>query len=94
VAKRWPVWTGIWVVVSALAFLLFYWVIALGVTIMGAIAVAVAVTGSDWDSHSTFDERERERARKRKEKYERSAGKRAKDRAKWEAHQAKKAAQG
>jgi hypothetical protein len=47
---------------------------------------------SDWDQHSTFEERELVRARKRKEKWERNAGAREKDRALWEAHQAKKAA--
>lgn len=93
-AKRLLAWTGIWVVVSALAFLVLYWVLALAVAIMGAIAVVVAYIASDWDDHPSFDDRERERARKRKEKYERNAAAREKDRARWEAHQAKKASRG
>jgi uncharacterized membrane protein len=94
VAKRWLAWTGIWVVVSALAFLVLYWVIALAVAIMGAIALLVAVMSSDWDSHSTYDERERERARKRRERYARGSAGREKDRARWAAQQARKAGRG
>jgi DNA-binding helix-hairpin-helix protein with protein kinase domain len=81
----------IWLVVSALAFWLLYWVVALGITIMGAIVVLVAVLSADWDQHSTFDQREAERARRRKQKYERNAGKRAKDRARYEAGLARQA---
>jgi hypothetical protein len=91
VAKRWLLWTGIWVAVSALAFLAFYWVVALAITIMGLVALVVALMSQDWDEHSTFEQREAERARKRKERYERGAAARTKDRARWEAHQAKKA---
>jgi hypothetical protein len=94
VAKRWLAWTGVWGVVSALAFLVLYWVIALAVAIMGAIALLVAVMASDWDSHPSFDDRERERARRRKEKYARGSAAREKDRARWEAHQAKRASRG
>ena len=93
-AKRWLMWTLVWAVVSALAFWAFYWVVALGISIMGAMLVVVAIAASDWENHSTFEEREQARARRRKEKYERSAGKRAKDRARWEAHQARKTPQG
>jgi DNA-binding helix-hairpin-helix protein with protein kinase domain len=81
----------IWLVVSALAFWALYWVVALGITIMGAIVVLVAVLSADWDQHSTFDQREAERARRRKQKYERNAGKRAKDRARYEAGLARQA---
>ena len=88
-AKRWLAWTGVWVLVSALAFLVLYWVVALAVAIMGLVALVVAVLASDWDEHSTYEQREAARARKRKEKYERGAAARAKDRARWEAHQAK-----
>jgi hypothetical protein len=88
--KRGLIWGAGWVVVSALAFLLLYWVVALGISIMGLVAVVVAVASSDWENHSTFEEREQVRAGKRKEKYERRAGARAKDRAIWEANRAKK----
>lgn len=91
-AKRWLMWVAIWVVVSALAFLVLYWVLALAVAIMGLFAVVVAAVASDWENHPTFEEREAVRARRRQEKYERTAGARAKDRARWEAHQARKAA--
>ena len=91
--KRALTWGAGWVVVSALAFLLLYWVVALGIAIMGLIAVFVAVAAGDWENHSTFEEREAVRARKRKEKYERQAGARAKDRAIWEAHRAKQPGQ-
>ena len=95
-AKRWLLWTGIWVVVSALAFLAFYWVVALAVAIMGLVALVVAMMSSDWDQHSTFEERElaraRRRAAKQAERRERTKDARAKDRARWEAHQARKAA--
>ena len=87
--KRALTWGAAWVVVSALAFLLLYWVIALGIAIMGLITVVVAVAASDWENHSTFEEREQVRARKRQEKYDRRAGARAKDRAIWEAHRGK-----
>lgn len=93
-AKRWLLWTGIWVVVSALAFLVLYWVVALAIAIMGLVALVVGVMSSDWDQHSTFEQREAARARKRKAKYERGAAARAKDRARWDAHQAKKGARG
>jgi hypothetical protein len=81
----------IWLVVTALAFWLLYWVVAVGIAIMGAIAVAVAVLSADWDQHSTFEQREAERARRRKARYERNAGKRAKDRARYEAALAREA---
>jgi hypothetical protein len=45
----------------------------------------------DWDQHPTFEDREAARARRRKEKWERNADARARDRARWEAHQAKQA---
>ncbi|MCA0146716.1 hypothetical protein [Blastococcus sp. LR1] len=63
------------------------------VAIVLVVGVAMAVLAHDWDSHETFEERELVRARKRQEKWDRNAGARAKDRARWEAHQARKAAQ-
>jgi len=92
VTSRWWRWAGVYVVVAALAFWLLYWVIALFVAILGFTVLVVGVMARDWESHSTFEERELVRARKRKEKWERNAGKREKDRARWDTYQAKKAA--
>jgi hypothetical protein len=94
VTKRW--WLGFagYAVVTALAFLILYWVLALLIAVMGATVLVVAAMARSWDEHSTFEEREMRRARKRKEKFERNAGARAKDRARWEAHQARKADRG
>ena len=93
-SKRWWAGAGVYVVVAGLAFLVLYWVIALFVAIVGATALVVGAVASNWDEHSTFEERELARASKRKEKWERNAGARDKDRARWEAYQAKKAAGG
>ena len=56
------------------------------VTVLGLGAVAV-----DWEKHPSYEERELARARKRKERWEATAGDRARDRARWEAYQARKA---
>lgn len=92
--KRW--WLGLagYVVVVALAFLVLYWVLALLIAVLGATVLVVAAMARSWDEHSTFEQRELERSRKRKAKFERTAAARAKDRERWEAHQAKKAGQG
>jgi fatty acid desaturase len=91
VTKRWWRWAGVYVVVAALAFLFLYWVIALFVAIVGFTLLVVGAVASNWEEHSTFEERELARAQKRKEKWERNAGAREKDRARWEAYQARKA---
>lgn len=78
----------VWAVVSALAFWLLYWVVAVGITIIVGIGILASVMSLDWDQHSTYEQREAERARRRKERYERTAGKRAKDRARYEAAKA------
>ncbi|NEK87834.1 hypothetical protein GCU60_19010 [Blastococcus saxobsidens] len=67
-------------------------ILAAFVAIVVVVGLAMAVAASDWDSHETFEERELVRARKRAEKWERNAPARARDRAKWEAHQARQAA--
>ena len=59
--------------------------------IAGITVLAIAWLARDWDQHPSFQEREAARARKRAAKYDRAAGARAKDRARWEAYQAKKA---
>jgi len=64
-------------------------IVATFVVILGLTLVLVAGLASDWDSHSTYEEREQARARRRKEKWERTADARARDRARWEDHQAR-----
>jgi hypothetical protein len=59
--------------------------------ILGFTLLVVAFLARDWDSHSTYEERENARARRRKEKWERAADARARDRERWEAHQARQA---
>jgi len=91
VTKRSLVGAGIWAVVTALAFLLINPILATFVTIVGATVVVVVALAGDWENHPTFEQRELARARKRAEKRERTKDARAKDRARWEAHQARKA---
>jgi hypothetical protein len=85
----------LWVVAgitgAVLAFVLLDPILAAFVTILLATAVVIAVLARDWDRHSTYEERELARARKRAEKWERGTEARARDRAKWEAHQARQA---
>lgn len=78
-------------VVGVLSFLLLSPVLAAAVVIGTATLLGVAALGADWEQHPDFETRELARARRRKEKWERTAGARAKDRARWEAYQAKKA---
>ncbi len=72
---------------SVLAFLTLSPVLAAAVLIGTLTLVAVAAAAADWEKHPGFEERERARSLKRKEKWERSAGARAKDRARYEAYQ-------
>src|SRR3954452_21116946 len=89
VARRWLIGGGAWAAGTLLLFLLLNPIIAAFLAILGATLVVVAVLGSDWDKHSTFEEREVARARKRAAKWERTKGARDRDRARWEAHQAR-----
>ncbi|MGY1737069.1 MULTISPECIES: hypothetical protein [unclassified Geodermatophilus] len=83
----------IWAAVSVVAFLAIPDVIvASGLVIFGAVLLLVLFMARDWDTHSSFEEREMLRARRRKDRWERTAGSRARDRERWEAHQARKAA--
>jgi hypothetical protein len=79
-------------VLSAVAFLTLSPVLASAVLIGSLTLVAVLGLGADWEQHPSFEERELARSRRRREKWERTADARAKDRARWEAHQAKQAA--
>jgi hypothetical protein len=82
------------VVLVALAFLVLDVVIAAFVAVLLLTGLVIAVAARDWDEHPDFEQREQERARRRKEKWEQNAGARARDRARWEAHQARRAAEG
>ncbi len=83
---------GAAVLVSAVAFLTLDPLIAAAVLIGSLTLVAVGSLSADWDEHPGFDDRELARARRRREKWDRTADARARDRARWEAHQARKAA--
>lgn len=82
---------AVWAAGSVLAFLNLDPIIAAFLVILGGTAVAIAVFARDWDRHSTFEERELARSRKRAEKWERNKDVRARDRVRWEAHQARQA---
>ncbi len=79
-----------WAVGSAAAFVLIDPVIAAFISILGLTLVVVAFVTSGWVRATTFEEREAERARRRKAKWEAGAAARERDRARWEAHQARK----
>ena len=81
----------LWAVATAAAFLLLDPVLGAAVAIFGGIGVALAVSAADWERHSSFEEREMERAWRRKAKWAQGADARARDRARWEAHQARQA---
>ena len=84
---------AIWAAVSVLAFVAGgNTFLALGLAVFGLVLLVVLAMASDWDSHPDFEEREMARARRRREKWERNADVRARDRARWDAHQARKAA--
>jgi hypothetical protein len=72
---------------SVLAFLTISPVLAAAVLIGTLTLVTVAALSADWEKHPSYDEREQARTLRRKEKWERSAGARAKDRARYEAYQ-------
>ncbi|MGY1723532.1 hypothetical protein [Blastococcus sp. SYSU DS0533] len=73
------------------AFALLDPILAAAVAIGALTLLALGAAAQGWESHATFEERELARARRRKEKWERNADARARDRARWEAHQARKA---
>ena len=79
-------------VAAVAAFALLDVVLAAAVAITGATIAGLAAVAADWDRHPTFEQRELARARRRAVKREKTAGARAKDRARWEAYQAKKQA--
>ena len=84
-------WGGLGAAMSVLAFLLLDPILAAFVVILLLTGAVVAVAARDWDQHSTYEEREAVRARRRAEKWDRNTAARDRDRARWEAHQARQA---
>lgn len=80
-----------WLVGSAAAFALLDPVLASFVAIVGLCLWGVAALSRDWEQHPSFEQRELRRARRRAAKRERTKDARARDRARWEAHQQRKA---
>ena len=85
------IWGALVVALSGLAFLLLDPILAAFLAIMLVTGAVIAYVARDWDQHSTYEEREALRAQKRAEKWERNKAARDRDRAKWEAHQARQA---
>jgi high-affinity Fe2+/Pb2+ permease len=88
------IWGALVVVLSGLAFLLLDPIVAAFLVIMLVTGAVIAYVARDWDQHSTYEEREAVRAQKRAQKWERNQAARDRDRAKWEAHQARQAGTG
>ncbi|MFP5373050.1 MAG: hypothetical protein ACLGI3_20225 [Actinomycetes bacterium] len=80
---------AVWAAGSVLAFLTLDPILAALLAIVAATAMSLAALARDWDRHSTFEERELARAKRRAEKWERNKDVRARDRARWEAYQAR-----
>ena len=80
---------GVWAAGSVLALLVLDPILAALLAVLGGTAGALVAVARDWDRHSTFEERELARARRRAEKWERNKDVRARDRARWEAYQAR-----
>ena len=89
-SKRTVVAGVVWVLLTVLAFTVDPILGAL-VLIFGAAGVVVVQLASSWEDHPDFEARELVRARRRKQKWERNAGKREKDAARYAAHQARQA---
>jgi hypothetical protein len=84
-------WGGLVVLLVGgyLAFRVLNPIIAAALVIVGATVLGMAAVARDWDQHPGYEEREQLRAEKRKIKFAENQGARDKDRAKWEAHQAR-----
>jgi hypothetical protein len=79
----------VWVAGSVLALLTLDPILAALLAVVGGTMGALVAVARNWDRHSTFEERELARARRRAEKWERNSDVRARDRARWEAYQAR-----
>jgi uncharacterized membrane protein len=72
-----------------LAFRILNPIIAAALVILATTVLGIAALARDWDQHPGYEEREQARAERRKVKFAENQGARDKDRAKWEAHQAR-----
>ena len=87
-------WIGLAALVVAgcvAAFVLLDPIIAAFAAAVLVTALVMAFVARDWDRHPTYEQREQARARRRQEKWDRGQAARDRDRAKWEAHQARQA---
>lgn len=84
-------WTGLAVLIVGgyLAFRFLNPIIAAALVIVAATVLGMAGVARNWDHHPDYEEREQVRAEKRRIKFAATQGARDKDRAKWEAHQAR-----
>jgi hypothetical protein len=89
VTGRWVVWATAAVLGSVAAVLYLDPILAAFVTILLLTGGVMAFLARDWDRHSTYEERELERSRRRAGKWERGKAARDRDRARWNAHQAR-----
>jgi membrane glycosyltransferase len=89
VTTRGVVWGALTVLGSVLAFVFLDPIVAAFLVILLVTGGVIAFLARDWDQHSTYEERELARSRKRAQKWDRNAEARARDRARWEAHQAR-----
>jgi len=87
VSGRLVVWGVLVAAGSVAAFLLLVPILATFVAVVGACLWLLALLSSTWDQHPSFEQRELERARRRAAHRERTKEARARDRARWEAHQ-------
>ncbi|SNS90307.1 hypothetical protein SAMN06893096_11067 [Geodermatophilus pulveris] len=87
VSGRLVVWGVVVAAGSVAAFLLLDPILATFLAVVGACLWLLALLSSTWDQHPSFEQRELERARKRAAHRERTKEARARDRARWEAHQ-------
>ena len=90
-SKRTVVAGVLWVLLSVLAFLVDP-ILGAFVLIFGAIVVVVVQLSSNWDDHPDYEARELVRAQRRRAKWEKNAGRREKDAARYATHQARQAA--
>lgn len=84
-------WGALVALLSLLAFVLLDPIVAAFLVTLMVTGAVIAFVARDWDKHPTFEERELARARKRSAKWDRNQAARDRDRARWEAHQAKQA---
>ncbi|WP_204690996.1 hypothetical protein [Geodermatophilus bullaregiensis] len=66
-------------------------IVATAFIVFGFVLLVVLAMAGDWEQHPDFEQRELARARRRAVKRQRTAGARARDRERWEAHQARQA---